>query len=67
MDFKKIIARFILAFAVSLLVCMGVTILWSLVFHGAAIIDWETSFRYATLLGIILTIIGSAKRMKSEN
>ena len=65
MDFKKIIIGFIPVFAVALLVCIGVTILWSLIFHGVAIIDWETSFRFAILLGIILTVIDSRKRMNS--
>ena len=66
MDFEKIIIRFIPVFVIALLVCIGVTFLWSLVFHGAAIIDWETSFRFATLFGIILTIIDSRKRLTSE-
>jgi len=65
-DFKKNITGFITVFAIALLVCIGVTSLWSLVFHGVAIIDWETSFRFAILFGIILPIIDSRKRMKSE-
>ena len=66
MDFKKIIIAFIPVFAIALLVCIVITFLWSLVFHGVAIIDWETSFRFAILFGIILPIIDSRKRMKSE-
>jgi len=66
MDFKKIITRFIPVFAIALLICIGVTLLWSLVFHGIAIIDWETSFRFAILFGILFPIIDSRKRMKSE-
>jgi len=66
MDFKKIITRFIPVFAIALLICIGVTLLWSLVFHGIAIIDWETSFRFAILFGILFPIIDSRKKMKSE-
>ena len=66
MDFKKIISAFIPVFAIALLVCIVITFLWSLVFHGVAIIDWETSFRFAILFGIILPIIDSRKRMKSD-
>jgi hypothetical protein len=66
MDFKKIAARFITVFVIALLVTIGVTFLWGLVFHGVAIVDWETSFRFAILLGIILPLIDSRKRMKSE-
>ena len=60
------VTGFILVFAITLLVSIVVTFIWSLVFHGAAIIDWETSFRFAIILGIILTIIDSRKVVKSE-
>ena len=64
MYFNKIVIGFITAFSVSLLVTMGVTILWSLFFHGVGIIDWETSFRFATVFGIIFPVIALRKRMK---
>ena len=67
MDFKKIVIGFIPVFATALLVCIVVTFLWSLVFHGVAIIDWETSFRVAIVFGNILTVIDSRKRMRAEN
>jgi hypothetical protein len=66
MDIKKIATEISIVFAITLLVTLGVTFLWSLVFHGVAIIDWETSFRFAIILGIILTIIDSRKEIKSE-
>jgi hypothetical protein len=66
MDFKKNVIGFITVFAITLLVTIGVTFLWGLVFHGVATIDWETSFRFAVLLGIILPIIDSRKGMKPE-
>lgn len=62
MDFKKMIIGFITVFAITLLISIGVTFLWSLIFHGVAIIDWETSFRFAIILGIILPIIDSRKK-----
>lgn len=64
MDFKRTVIRFITVFAVALLVCIAVTLLWSLVFHGIATIDWETSFRFAILFGIIFPIVDSRKRMR---
>ena len=66
MDFKKIVIEFIIVFAISLLATLGINILWSWVFHGVAKIDWETSFRFAILFGIIFPIINSRKRMKSD-
>jgi len=67
MGLKKIAIEFIKVFAITLLVCVGVTFFWSLVFHGVGIVDWETSFRFATLLGIIIPIIDLRKRKKSQN
>ena len=61
MSIKKIVIGFIIAFAISFLVTIGVTFLWNLAFHGVATIDWETSLRFAIVLGIILTIIDSRK------
>ena len=45
---------FVTVFAVSLIVYVIVTLLWNLIVHGASTIDWETSFRFAILFGIIL-------------
>ena len=64
MNVKKIITGFIETFAIALLVTIAVTFLWGIIFHGAAKIDWETSFRFAILLGIILPIINARKGMK---
>jgi hypothetical protein len=61
MDFKKTIAGFARVFVITLLVTVGVTFLWNLVFYGVAKVDWETSFRFAILLGIILPIAHSRR------
>ena len=66
MNSIKFIIEFIKVFAIAFLVCIAVTYLWSLIFHGVAIIDWETSFRFAILFGIIFPIINSSKRIKHE-
>ena len=58
MDFKKFAIEFIIVFAITLLVCIGVTFFWSLVFHGVGIADWETSFalpRFSGSLYLLLT------------
>jgi len=54
MNIKKLLVDFVTVFAVSLIVSVVVTLLWNLIVHGAGTIDWETSFRFAILLGIIL-------------
>ena len=42
-------------FAVVLVITAIVTFLWNIIGHGASAVDWETSFRFAILFGIILT------------
>jgi cellobiose-specific phosphotransferase system component IIC len=54
MNIKKLLVDFAAVFAASLIVSVLVTLLWNLTIHGASTIDWETSFRFAILLGIIL-------------
>ena len=54
MNIKKLLVDFATVFAVSLIVSVIVTLLWNLIVHRAGTIDWETSFRFAILFGIIL-------------
>ena len=54
MNIKRYLVDFVTVFAVTLIVCVVVTFLWNLIVHGAGAIDWETSFRFAILFGIIL-------------
>jgi hypothetical protein len=54
MNIKKLLVDVAAVFAVSLFVSVFVSALWNLVVHGAATLDWETSFRLAILFGIIV-------------
>jgi len=44
--------EFVVTFIVTLIVAVIVTLLWKLIAHGNASIDWATSFRLAIILGI---------------
>ncbi len=55
MNIKKLLVDFVTVFAVSLIVSVIVTLLWNLIVHGTSTIDWETSFRFAILFGILLS------------
>ncbi len=55
MHIKMLLVDFVTLFAVALVVSAIVTLLWNLIVHGASTIDWETSFRFAIIFGIILT------------
>jgi hypothetical protein len=55
MNIKKLVVEFVTVFAVALVTTAIVTFLWNIIGHGASTIDWETSFRFAIIFGIILT------------
>ena len=57
MNIPKLLSHFVTAFAVTLIVAAIVSLLGNLVVHGASAIDWETSFRFAIVFGIILSWI----------
>jgi hypothetical protein len=65
MNLKKLLAEFVIVFAVSLIVSVIVSFLWNLIVHRASTVDWETSFRFAILFGIILPWI-ERRRSKEQ-
>jgi hypothetical protein len=65
MNIKRLLVEFVTVFAVTLIVCVIVTLLWNLIVHGAGTIDWETSFLFAILFGIIFPWI-ETRRSKEK-
>jgi hypothetical protein len=61
MNMKRYLVRFMITFAVTFLVSGAVTLLWNLICNRASTIDWETSFRIAIALGIILPWMGARR------
>lgn len=59
MNIKKLGVEFVTVFAVALVTVALVTFLWDLIGHGESAVDWETSFRFATIFGVFLTWIKS--------
>ena len=55
MNIKKLGVEFGTVFAVALVITAIVTFLWNLIGHATSAVDWETSFRFAVLFGILLT------------
>ena len=54
MNIKRLLVDIVTVFLVSLAISMVVSLLWNLIVHRASTIDWETSFRFAIVLGIIV-------------
>jgi hypothetical protein len=68
MNFKKVLISFVIGFAITLVVSSLVTYLYSLGLHETAEIDWETSFRLAIIIGIIIPVIEArTKSGKSDD
>ena len=61
MNIKRFLAHFATVFAVTLIVSLTVTFVWNLAVHGARTVDWETSLRFAIVLGIVLAWIDTRK------
>ena len=61
METKKLLIDFATIFVLILVLTAVVTFLYSLVVHGVGIIDWETAFRFAIILGIVLSWIKAKK------
>jgi hypothetical protein len=61
MNIRKLLVGFVTVFAVSLIVSAIVTLLWNVIVDGASTVDWEASFGFATLFGIILSWIGTRR------
>ena len=59
MNIKKLVVEFGTVFAVTLVTVALVTFLWNLIGHGKSRVDWETSFRFAIIFGILLTWVKS--------
>ena len=55
MNIKKLAIEFGTVFAVTLVTVALVTFLWNLIGHGERTLDWETSFSFAIMFGIMLT------------
>ncbi len=64
MEFKKILIGFVTFFSIALIVSVGVTYVWSLIFNDTASIDWKTSFRLAFIIGIVFSVIEARNKNK---
>lgn len=66
MNIKKFLVSFAIMFALTLVVSALVSFLWNLIFHGDSTVEWETSFRFAIILGIVLSWIMSREDKKKD-
>lgn len=61
MSFRRWVVDVVIVFSVTLVTSMVVSVLWNVVAHRPTAIDWETAFRFAIVLGIIVPLIQSRR------
>jgi len=66
MNIKQSLLDFSIVFVVTLVVTVVVTFLWNLLFHNSAIVDWEISFYFAFVLGIVIPLVQKRKKDEDE-
>jgi hypothetical protein len=59
MNIKRLVIEFGTVFAITLMTVALVTFLWNIIGHRVSMVDWEASFRFAIIFGIIFTWIKS--------
>ncbi len=66
MSTKKILFDFLAIFSITLVSAILSTFFYSLIVHGTGMVDWETSFRLAFILGIVLSFANERKRKEDK-
>jgi hypothetical protein len=67
MNIRKFLVSFTTMFAITFVVSAIVSFLWNLIVHGTSTVEWETSFRLAIILGIVLSWMIAREDKKKEN
>jgi hypothetical protein len=62
MSIRRILVDFGTVFVVTLVVSAVVTLLWGALVRGAGVVDWETSFRFAIVFGVVIAWFETLRR-----
>jgi hypothetical protein len=66
MNITKLVVDFAVTSAIVLVVSIIVTFIYTLITHGSGIIEWETSIRFAIILGVVLPLIRHLEKKQKE-
>jgi hypothetical protein len=64
MNIVSFLRSFLIIFGLVFIVTAIITYLYSLIVHGAGLIDWESAFRFGLILGISLPLVGKFQGKK---
>ena len=67
MKLKGLLVDFVITFLATLIVSSLVSLIYNLIFHSNSSIEWETAFRFAIILGIILPWLHYRERKQQGN
>lgn len=67
MNTKRVAQGFITYFILVFFVNMIVSFLYSLLMHGHGVADWESSLRFAIILGVVFPVAGELERNKKRS
>lgn len=67
MDLIKVLADAAITFVIVLVVAAVVTFFYSLIAHGSGAVDWETAFRFAIILAIVLPWLKARDRKEKKS
>lgn len=56
------IRTFVVTFAITFGVALAVNFLWNVIGHGESTVEWSVPFRFAIILGVVLTWIEARDR-----
>ncbi len=65
MDAKRVLIGFVVTFVVGFFVTALVTWLWTLIFEGAGVADWQLAFALALVVGIAVPLANALAAKKS--
>ena len=62
---KEFIKSFFTLSVLSFITSAAVSYLYNLLIHGAGFVDWQASFRFSILFGLVLTWIRNSRGKKA--
>lgn len=65
MSHKDFVKSFFTLSVLSFITSAAVLYLYNLLMHGAGFVDWQTSFRFSILFGLVLTWIRNSRGKKA--
>ncbi|MHC1738923.1 MAG: hypothetical protein AB9882_13035 [Ignavibacteriaceae bacterium] len=67
MKFTEFVINFVIIFVITFLVSSVVSFLYNQLVHSETLWEWETSFRFSIILGIVIPLVNKLNRSRKTN